>query len=99
MSIDPLRDPEGVAAEHLLKACPFSGKRVVEVGCGDGRLVWRYAGLPRSVVGIDPEGSDLREAAAARPAFLQKVSFVQARAEALPFSPQSYEIVLLGWSL
>lgn len=62
-----LRDPEGVEVSRLLAASQIPGKRVLEIGCGSGKLTWLYAGLPRQVVGIDPVASELRQAKADRP--------------------------------
>ena len=38
-------DPEGVELRTLLKHATFTGKEVVEVGCGDGRLTFRTSYL------------------------------------------------------
>jgi ubiquinone/menaquinone biosynthesis C-methylase UbiE len=35
---------------------------VVEVGCGDGRMTWRYAVLTKSVLGLDPNRELINEA-------------------------------------
>ncbi len=32
----------------------LDGARVIEIGCGDGRLTFRYAAAARSVLAIDP---------------------------------------------
>lgn len=47
-------DPEHNETRALLGLVNFSGKRVLEVGCGDGRLTWRYADLAAHVTAIDP---------------------------------------------
>jgi tRNA G46 methylase TrmB len=50
-----LLDPEGLETNALFEqAGSFTGLRVLEVGCGDGRLTCRYAGQAASVVAIDP---------------------------------------------
>ncbi len=36
----------------------LAGQRILEIGCGDGRLTWRYASQAAQVVAIDPN-SDL----------------------------------------
>ena len=45
----------------------FTAKRVLEVGCGDGRLTFRYACEARSVTAIDPDPNKIASARAALP--------------------------------
>jgi ubiquinone/menaquinone biosynthesis C-methylase UbiE len=98
--MDPLRDPEEVEVKHLDHVGQLANRRVIEIGCGDGRMTWRYAALPRSIVGIDPDAARLAAAIDARPADLgSKVNFAQAEAEALPFRAESFEMAILAWSL
>jgi 2-polyprenyl-3-methyl-5-hydroxy-6-metoxy-1,4-benzoquinol methylase len=35
----------------------FNGQRVLEIGCGSGRLTWRYADQAAHVVGIDSDST------------------------------------------
>ena len=97
---DPLRDPEKIEPTHLKDIGHLSGANVIEIGCGNGRLTWRYAKLPNSIIGFDPEISGLHEAKNARPLeFSSKVGFVQALAESLPVKSQIFNVALLAWSL
>ena len=50
-------DPENNETHALLDMVNFSGKHVLEIGCGDGRLTWRYADKASSVIAIDVNGS------------------------------------------
>jgi cyclopropane fatty-acyl-phospholipid synthase-like methyltransferase len=36
-------DPENNELRALIKIADFKEKHVLEIGCGDGRLTWRYA--------------------------------------------------------
>jgi 2-polyprenyl-3-methyl-5-hydroxy-6-metoxy-1,4-benzoquinol methylase len=54
------KDPEGTETKTLHRVVNFNGKRVLEIGCGDGRLTWQYAKSARLVAGIDLEANDLR---------------------------------------
>src|SRR5262245_3629362 len=94
------RDPEGIETAYLHKMADLDDAHVLEVGCGDGRLTWRYAGTTGGVVGID---SNREHLAAARrswpPALGTRVAFVQATALALPFQAELFDGAMLAWSL
>lgn len=92
-------DPEGIEPRYLKQFAVFEGRRVLEVGCGDGRLTWRYAYQARSVAGIDLHADDLRVALIERPADLvSRVQLVRADALHIPFSSQSFDLALFAWS-
>ena len=93
-------DPSGAEPQALLEAADFSDARVLEIGCGNGRLSFRYAEESRAVVGVDPETKDLVAALAARPRHLAgRLTFVPAGAEELPFRDGSFDIAIFAWSL
>lgn len=95
-----LKDPEGNETRHLHRFADLAGKRVLEIGCGEGRLTWRYASASLSTIGLDPDQNALRIALADRPYTLaKKVCFSNARSEQLPFSSETFDTVLLAWSL
>jgi 2-polyprenyl-3-methyl-5-hydroxy-6-metoxy-1,4-benzoquinol methylase len=62
-----IKDPRGAEARALAALGEFDGKRVLEIGCGDGRLTWLYADQAAGVLGVDPEEDSIREARAALP--------------------------------
>jgi ubiquinone/menaquinone biosynthesis C-methylase UbiE len=94
------RDPEGFEKKILQKYAEFVNKRVLEVGCGEGRLTWKYAGAPALTIGFDPDHDALRIARADRPYDLQKnVHFANANASNIPFSKETFDIAVLAWSL
>ena len=45
------RDPERREVRMLRRCVPLAGAQVLEIGCGDGRLTRRIAGITRSMVG------------------------------------------------
>ena len=47
-------DPEGVETRVVHDLIDFSAKNVLEIGCGDGRLTWRFADAAASVLAFDP---------------------------------------------
>ena len=94
------RDPKGAETRAILAAADFRNARVLEIGCGDGRLTFRYAGESRSVVGIDPKEANLRPAMNGCPENLrERVRFVCGSAARLPFRDEGFEIVVFALSL
>ncbi len=84
----------------IRKLASFKGKDILEVGCGDGRLTFQYAGLARSVVALDPSAKAIAEAKKSRPKLLAgKVKFRVGRGESLPFPNESFDLVFFSWSL
>jgi len=97
--MDPVRDPEENEPKHLRQFADLEHARVLEIGCGNGRMTWRYAPLTRNVAGIDPEFDRLSEAMQGRPDDLNaKVNFAQGKAEALPFKDAAFEGAIFSWS-
>jgi ubiquinone/menaquinone biosynthesis C-methylase UbiE len=95
-----VKDPRGAEARALAALGDFVGKRVLEIGCGDGRLTWLYAEEAAQVLGIDPEEESIREARAALPDQLEdRVEFRVAEAQALDVPRQRFDIAFLSWSL
>ena len=94
------KDPEGIETAHVRDFAPLTGARVLEVGCGDGRLTWRYAAAARRVAGIDPDAQELSIAFRECPAQMRStVIMARAQAEALPFPHESFDLAVLAWSL
>ena len=83
-------DPEQCEWKHLQQLADFGGARVLEVGCGDGRIAARYAGASALAIGVDVG----REALAGAPLLA-----AQASARSLPFGRRRFDIALFGWSL
>ncbi len=93
----PIRDPDGEELKHLVSACELAGKKILEIGCGDGVFARQYAHMADRVVGIDPLGPELK--IAHRKARTSRSIFLQGMGEWLPFSPHTFDIVLFGSSL
>jgi ubiquinone/menaquinone biosynthesis C-methylase UbiE len=94
------KDPDHNEIRYLRKYVDFTDKRVLEIGCGEGRLTWQYAKEARSVIAVDLDHDSLRVAKVDRPVSLEKqVGLACAASECLPFSKEKFDIAILAWSL
>lgn len=94
------RDPEAHELNALLAASgDLGGQRVLEIGCGDGRLLQRYAHLAAHVTGIDPDDARIAEARRTlSPGLHVKVTLQVAGWR--DFRPKHlFDTIILGWSL
>ena len=79
---------------------PIDGKRVLDVGCGKGRLTTFAAARARSVYAFDPSAENVAAARAALCIEQQgRVRFGVHGAEALNVPRERFDIALCGWSL
>ena len=93
-------DPEDTETKALHDYADFTDKRVLEIGCGDGRLTWRYADQARHIVAIDPKVEDIKAAVEDCPDDLRdKIEFRAMRLEELNLPAEKLDLVLLSWSL
>ena len=94
------KDPEGTEMKYLGQFADFKDKRVLEIGCGEGRMTWKYAPSTKQVMGVDLDTNALRVASVDRPYQLDhKVFFSSADSEHLPFQKETFDIAVLAWSL
>ena len=76
------------------------GKRVLDVGCGDGRLTLGLAPLAASVRGIEPDPEAISAAREnARKAGARNVQFDAGAAQQLPYIDGAFDVVILSWAL
>ena len=95
-------DPEGSETRALLDMVTFAGKDVLEIGCGDGRLTWRYADRAARVTAIDPSESEIALARENIPAQLRdRIEFHASAFEdyAAGRTDSAHDIAILSWSL
>ena len=93
-------DAEGVHLAAVVRAADFRGKRVLEVGSGEGRLTWGIAPLAASVIAFDPDAEYVAQARTECPQELrEKVRFEVASADEIEVDPQSIDLVFFSWSL
>ena len=92
---DPLRELREWGGERLVR-----GKRVLDLGCGDGRFALGVAPLAKSVDGIDPDAEAIAVARkSARKSSAANVRFAVGAAQQLPYPDEAFDVVLLSWSL
>lgn len=93
-------DPEGTELATLDRLVSFSGRRVLEIGCGDGRLTVSLAERARHVLAIDPDGRAIGRARRAVPRHLKdRVRFEVGQAESHELPAEGFDVALFSWSL
>jgi 2-polyprenyl-3-methyl-5-hydroxy-6-metoxy-1,4-benzoquinol methylase len=93
-------DPEGTHLASLRRLADFRGRRVLEMGCGEGRLTRGIAADAASVLAFDPDTVSVGTAEATFPSDLaDRVSFRVASAESIEIEPGSFDLVVFSWSL
>lgn len=76
------------------------GKRVLDLGCGDGRFALAVAPFAMHVDALDPDGEAIAAAKRiARGSGVRNVRFAEGAAQRLPYSDETFEVVILSWTL
>ena len=98
-----LRDPEEAETRAIHELVDFARADVLEVGCGDGRLTWRYAERTRSVLALDPDGAAIEQArtslASLPDPLRHSVAFQAADITNVELPAQAFDVVVLASSL
>ena len=93
-------DPEKYEVRALEAVGDWRGKRVVEIGCGKGRLTVRLAGLGAWVEASDPNAEAIAVARESLPKrFAETVRFTVGQAERLGHRDASFDTAVFAWSL
>ena len=101
-TVEPVSDypPPGTELRLIERRVGLKARRILEIGCGDGRLTRQLAPIASSVVAIEPDASKIavaRELAKAEG--ISNVSFRVASAEILRLRGDPFEVALFSWSL
>lgn len=92
--------PPGFELRLIDRFVSLRGKRILEIGCGDGRLTFQYASKASSILAIDPDGPSIDEAVAERDARgIDNIEFRAGSIEGLPASGAPFDVALFSWSL
>jgi ubiquinone/menaquinone biosynthesis C-methylase UbiE len=76
------------------------GKRVIDIGCGDGRMALACASYAVEVVGVDPDAEAIRRARTkARALAVTTARFEVGVAQELPFADGHFDVAILSWTL
>jgi 2-polyprenyl-3-methyl-5-hydroxy-6-metoxy-1,4-benzoquinol methylase len=93
-------DPEGAHLAALRRLGEFAGRRVLELGCGDGRLTLGIARDAAHVLAFDPDADAIERATRTLPGELaDRVAYQVATGKEIEIEPHAFDLVVFSWSL
>lgn len=93
-------DPEQNEVRALKRVTNWRRERVLEIGCGDGRLTLRLARLGAFVHAIDPDTKLIRIARRNLPSrFAKRIRYHVGKAEHLDRANESFDLAVFAWAL
>ena len=100
LPVTSVLDPEGEHIAALRRLGNFRDRRVLELGCGDGRLTLGIAAEAAAVLAFDPDAEAVGEARRFLPAILaDRVSYRVASGKEIEIERHSFDLVVFSWSL
>lgn len=90
-------DPDGRLWAAMGELAPWGGKTVLDIGCGTGFYLPRFAVHAAEVIGVEPH-PPLLTAARRRTAELPNVRTLGGTAQQLPLAPASIDIAHARWA-
>ena len=94
-------DPDGLVERAMREVADWAGRDVLDIGCGTGFHLPRFAATARSVTGVEPHAplvSLARRRTARSGPGLAPVSVVAGSAEAVPLPPASVDVAHARWA-
>lgn len=95
-------DPDGIIETAMRRIHDWRGQRVVDIGCGTGFHLPRFAAAASDVVGVEPHGPLLRRARRRLDALpndvRSRVTLRRGTAQALPLPPVSVDVAHARWA-
>ncbi len=92
MAVEWRGSPKRSHADVIKQLLSPSGAKIIDIGCGAGKMTRLLTEMGGDVVGIDPGERQLERARAAK--IVGSESFIEGIAEDLPFEDQSIDIAL-----
>ena len=90
-------DPDGLVEQAIREVDDWTGRDVLDIGCGSGFHLPRFARTARSVTGVEPH-RPLVSLARRRTARLEHVTVLEGAAEALPVPPRAVDVAHARWA-
>jgi SAM-dependent methyltransferase len=90
-------DPSGALWRAMESVVDWSGRDVLDLGCGTGYHLPRFAESARTVTGVEPHRS-LVSLARRRTRRLANVAVMEGVAQSVPLPPDSVDVVHVRWA-
>lgn len=90
-------DPSGALETAMASIAPWAGRTFLDLGCGTGFHLPRWAATASRVIGVEPH-ADLLAVAARRSRRLPNVTLVQGTAQAIPLPDASVDVAQARWA-
>jgi ubiquinone/menaquinone biosynthesis C-methylase UbiE len=93
-------DPDGVELPTIRELVNLDGLRIVEIGCGDGRMTFGCAEEAASVLAFDADEELVQKARASTPrALSERIRFQVSDATEIELPTAEFDLALFSWSL